>query len=101
MHGTTELFAILLAGAAGLHVGRSMAFPGEKTILGAASESGTRAAVVMIGVVFMLIVAGFLEAFPRQLVEQAESRMAIGMAFLVFWLAYFFLYGLKRGGEET
>ncbi len=27
VHGTTEIFAILLAGAAGLHVGRAMAFP--------------------------------------------------------------------------
>ena len=27
VHGTTELFAILLAGAAGLHIGRSMALP--------------------------------------------------------------------------
>jgi uncharacterized membrane protein SpoIIM required for sporulation len=29
IHGTTELFAILLAGAAGLHIGRAMAFPGS------------------------------------------------------------------------
>jgi len=29
IHGTTELFAVLLAGAAGLHIGRSMAFPGS------------------------------------------------------------------------
>ena len=101
VHGTTELFAILLSGAAGLHIGRSMAFPGERSVLDAASASGKRAAVVMIGVIIMMVVAGFLEAFPRQLVEGAEGRMAIGLSFLVFWLAYFFLYGAGRKGGVT
>ena len=44
VHGTTELFAILLAGAAGLHIGRSMAFPGDAPVLEAAAEAGQRAA---------------------------------------------------------
>lgn len=92
VHGTTELFAILLAGAAGLHVGRSMAFPGELSVLAAAQASGRRAAVVMAGVVLMLVLAAFLEAFPRQLVEGSFDRMLIGGSVLVLWLAYFFAY---------
>ena len=92
VHGTTELFGILLAGAAGLHIGRSMAFPGNRTVLEAASASGRRSAVVMIGVVLMMVVAALLEAFPRQLVDGHESRFVIGGTFLLFWLAYFFLY---------
>lgn len=92
VHGTTELFGILLAGAAGLHIGRSMAFPGDKGVLEAAATSGRRAAVVMVGVTIMMVVAALLEAFPRQLVEGAESRFVIGGVFLAFWLAYFFLY---------
>ncbi|BDI61986.1 stage II sporulation protein M [Qipengyuania nanhaisediminis] len=92
VHGTTELFGILLAGAAGLHIGRSMAFPGSRTLLDAASESGRRGAVVMVGVVIMMIIAGLLEAFPRQLVADTQGRFVIGGAFLVFWLSYFFLY---------
>lgn len=103
VHGTTELFGILLAGAAGLHIGRSMAFPGDKSVLEAASTSGKRSAVVMVGVVFMMVVAALLEAFPRQLVEGPQSRFLIGGIFLVFWLAYFFLYfprRLKTEGAE-
>lgn len=92
VHGTTELFGILLSGAAGLHIGRSMAFPGTRTILEAAAESGRRAAVVMVGVVLMMVVAAILEAFPRQLVDGAQSRFVIGGVFLAFWLAYFFAY---------
>ncbi|AWW75811.1 hypothetical protein CD351_15380 [Erythrobacter sp. KY5] len=92
VHGTTELFGILLSGASGLHIGRSMAFPGDRSVLDAASASGRRGAVVMVGVVIMMIVAALLEAFPRQLVEGAGSRFVIGGAFLAFWLSYFFLY---------
>ena len=98
VHGTTELFGILLSGAAGLHIGRSMAFPGNASVLDAAATSGRRAAVVMVGVIIMMIVAALLEAFPRQLVEGEGSRFVIGGSFLAFWLAYFFLYA--RGGAE-
>ena len=101
VHGTTELFGILLSGAAGLHIGRSMAFPGERTVLEAASVSGKRSAVVMVGVVIMMVVAALLEAFPRQLVEGAQSRFVIGGTFLAFWLAYFFLYFPRRLRDES
>ena len=95
VHGTTELFAILLAGAAGLHVGRSMAFPGNASVLEAMASAGRRAAVVMVGVVIMLVFAALLEAFPRQLVGGEANRLAIGGTFLAMWLAYFFAYRPK------
>ncbi|QFT78912.1 stage II sporulation protein M [Erythrobacter sp. THAF29] len=100
VHGTTEIFGILLSGAAGLHIGRSMAFPGTRSILEAASESGRRSAIVMVGVVLMMVIAALLEAFPRQLVAGMESRYMIGGAFLAFWLAYFFLYNPRRVEDE-
>ncbi|WP_086738842.1 stage II sporulation protein M [Erythrobacter colymbi] len=92
VHGTTELFGILLSGAAGLHIGRAMAFPGKLPVLGSAAAAGRRSAVVMVGVVIMMIVAALLEAFPRQLVTDTGSRFVIGGSMLVFWLAYFILY---------
>lgn len=99
VHGTTELFAILLAGAAGLHIGRAMAFPGQRAVQAAASQSGRSAAVVMAGVVLMLVVAGGLEAFPRQLVGGTWDRLLIGGTMLVVWLAYFFAWRPPaRGG---
>lgn len=93
VHGTTELFAILLAGASGIHIGRSMAFPGQRAILDAAAEAGRRTATVMVGVVLMLIVAGLLEGFARQLIEPTELRLAVGGVMLAMWLAYFFAFG--------
>lgn len=101
VHGTTELFAILLAGGAGLHVGRSMAFPGDQSLLDAVAAAGQRSAVVMAGVVLMLLIAGLLEGFARQLIDQTEARLALGGVMLVFWLAYFFLFRRLPAGSET
>jgi uncharacterized membrane protein SpoIIM required for sporulation len=99
IHGTTELFAILLSGGAGLHIGRAMAFPGDRSILEAAGEAGRRASQVMVGVVLMLIVAALLEGFGRQLINNTPGRLGIGIAMLLFWLAYFF--GLRRKADAA
>jgi uncharacterized membrane protein SpoIIM required for sporulation len=101
VHGTTELFGILLSGAAGLHIGRAMAFPGKRGVLDAAAAAGRRSAVVMVGVVIMMIVAALLEAFPRQLVEGTGARFLIGGTMLTFWLAYFILYRPAPPAEDA
>ncbi|MFC0588835.1 stage II sporulation protein M [Novosphingobium aquiterrae] len=100
IHGTTELLAILLSGAAGLHVGRSMAFPGQRSLLEAAAEAGQRAAVVMAGVVLMLICAGLLEGLGRQLIEVTPVRYAIGYGMLAFWLVYLFAFRRAPQGSD-
>ncbi len=98
VHGTTELFALMLAGASGIHIGRSMAFPGQRAVLDAAAEAGRRTATVMTGVVLMLVVAGLLEAYARQLINATAPRLALGGAMLVWWLVYFFAFG--KAGER-
>jgi uncharacterized membrane protein SpoIIM required for sporulation len=91
IHGTTEFFAIVLSGAAGIRIGWSVVFPGEETRFAAASRAGRAAAAVMGGVVVMLLVAGLLEGFGRQLVTGDSARYAIGLSMLALWLAYFYL----------
>ena len=93
VHGTTELFALLLSGACGIHIGRAMAFPGQRTILEAAAQAGRRTATVMTGVVLMLIVAGLLEGFARQLIDSTAPRLLVGGVMLALWLGYFFAFG--------
>ncbi len=89
IHGTTEFAAILLGGAAGIHIGRRMAFPGERSVLTAASDAGRLTAQVMVGAVLMLVVAGLLEGYGRQLIVDPAARAGVGGGMLVFWLAYF------------
>ncbi len=96
IHGTTELFAISLAGAAGLHIGMAVAFPGRSGRLTAAVAAGKTSAFVMLGVVAMLAVAGVLEGVGRQLVQDDSMRAAIGGTVLVCWLVYFYAIPLRR-----
>jgi len=90
IHGVTELFAVTLAGAAGLKIGWAVAFPGARHRLEAASEAGRSAGVVVGGVVVMLFIAGLLEGFGRQLISDTGARYAIGIATGVLWGTYFY-----------
>ncbi len=50
----------------------------------------------MTGVIVMLICAGLLEGFARQLIQSTEMRYAIGYGVLTLWLAYFFAFRPRR-----
>ncbi len=91
IHGVTELFAVILAGAAGFRIGVAVGFPGEKSRIDAASAAGRHAGVVMIGVVIMLVVAGLLEGIGRQTIHLDWARYAIAGTTLTLWLSYFYL----------
>lgn len=91
IHGTTELFAAALSGAAGLRIGSAVVFPGARSRLQAAAEAGRTAGKVMVGVILMLLAAGLLEGFGRQLITDTVMRYAIGSLMLAFWLGYFYV----------
>lgn len=91
IHGVTELYAVTLAGAAGLRIGWTVAFPGARHRLDALAASGRSAGLAMGGVIVMLIVAGLLEGFGRQLIADTGLRYAVGGASALFWLAYFYI----------
>jgi len=90
IHGVTELFAVVLAAAGGVHIGWAAAFPGAQHRLDAVAAAGRKAAKVMAGVVVMLFFAGLLEGFGRQLVGNTVARYAIGAASGLMWAAYFY-----------
>ena len=90
IHGSTEIFAIVLGGAAGFRIGWSVVFPGNLSRLVAATGAGKTAATAMVGVVLMLCVAGLLEGFGRQLVLNDHARYALGGFMLLLWLIYYY-----------
>ena len=97
VHGTTELFAITLAGAAGVRIGWAVAFPGRAPRIEAMAAAGKLAGTVMLGVVVMLFVAALLEGVVRQLVTLEAARYGIGGVVLLGWLGYFYPPGRARG----
>lgn len=99
IHGSTEMFAIILAGAAGMKIGTAVAFPGRDARTEAAVIAGRGAAVAMAGVVLMLLVAGLLEGIGRQTVQSDALRYGIGLAALTGWLAYYYLPRRREGDD--
>jgi uncharacterized membrane protein SpoIIM required for sporulation len=97
IHGVTELFATVLAGAAGFKIGWAVAFPGDRTRLDAASRAGREAAVLMAGVIVMLFCAGLLEGVGRQLILITWVRYTIAISTGVWWLAYLYLPRRRSG----
>ncbi len=90
IHGVTELFAVILAGAAGFRIGWRLIFPGARSRAEAMGEAGRQGAVVMFGVVAMLFVAGCLEGIGRQLITADVARYAIALTSLAGWCGYFY-----------
>ncbi|WP_294174327.1 stage II sporulation protein M [uncultured Sphingomonas sp.] len=97
IHGTTELLAIAIAGAAGIRIGLAIAFPGELSRMDSAVRAGRIAATAMLGTVLMLLAAGLLEGVGRQTITDDVLRMLIGGAMLAGWIVYFYLWPAFHG----
>ena len=96
VHGVTELSAIVIAAAGGFRLGFAFLFPGplsRRDAMRAASRDAVKLALIA---VIMLLAAGFLEAFPRQLVTDTGARLIIGWGAGALWLAWFLLAGRAR-----
>lgn len=95
IHGTTEIFAICISGAAGIRIGMAIAFPGRLSRMDAVVAAGRTAATAMAGTVIMLAVAGLLEGVGRQTILNDGLRALIGGAALAGWLVYFYAWSWK------
>ncbi|MEE9375749.1 MAG: stage II sporulation protein M, partial [Rhizobiaceae bacterium] len=78
IHGVTEITAILLAGAGGLRLASAILFPGKFSRSQALRDAGRDAVKLAILAALMLVVAGLLEGFGRQLITDFWARVSIG-----------------------
>src|SRR5687767_782856 len=99
IHGTTELFAIAIAGAAGLRIGTAVAFPGQLSRMESAVRAGKLSATAMAGTVIMLAIAGLLEGIGRQTITDDLSRYLIGSLMLLGWVIYFYLWPARKASH--
>ena len=96
IHGVTEIFAIILSGAAGFIIGGAVAFPGAQTRLASARSAGQKAATIAMGCVVMLIIAAILEGFGRQLINSDVIRYIIAASTGALWMLYFYMPRQER-----
>ena len=91
IHGVTELLAIILAGAAGIHIGKTLAFPGKMRRVDAMAKAGRMTGNVAMGCVLMLLLAAVLEGFGRQMINDDTTRYLIAAVSFLGWMSYFYL----------
>lgn len=99
IHGVTEIAAICIACAGGTQLGMAVLMPGQMTRRDALRMRGRDATKLLILAACMLLVAGILEGFFRQLVQSAELRLFIGWGIGVLWVLWLALAG--RGEDRT
>lgn len=108
-HGTLEISAIIIAGAAGMTMGRGLVFPGTLTRLQAFQISARRGIKLMIGIVPIFILAGFIEGYLTRYTETPDIIRAIFiLVCLLFIIGYFIIYpalkarqGFKKKIKDT
>lgn len=90
IHGTLEISAIIIAGAAGLVAGSGLLFPGTYRRVQAFQISMRRSLKIFIGIVPIIIIAGFIEGFLTRFTETPDVIRALFiLSSLLFVLWYF------------
>lgn len=105
IHGTLEISAIIIAGAAGITMGKGLVFPGTYRRMQSFQQSARRGVKIMIGIVPIFIIAGFIEGYLTRHTETPDVvRGLFILVCLLFILIYFVWYPRMRarlGFEEA
>lgn len=95
-HGVTEMLAVVLCGGAGLALAQGLLFPGARRRLDSLARRGRQAGTVVLGAIFMLLLAGLIEGIFRQRVTDIGLRYVVITVTAVWWVLYFGLGGRRR-----
>lgn len=96
IHGTIEISVIIIAGCAGLVLGKSILFPGTFTRLQSFIKGVKDGLKIMLSTVPFFIIAGFLEGFvtrQTQMPDWLAITIIASSLLLIIW--YFVLYPLQ------
>lgn len=101
IHGAFELSAIVIAGAAGLTMGRGIAFPGTYTRLQSFQRSARRGLKVMLGTVPLFVLAGIFESYLTRQTEVGDGVRALFillcLTLIVFYFVWYPWYRVRSG----
>ncbi len=100
IHGTLEISSIIIAGAAGIVLAKSLVFPGTYKRLYSLKRGAKDGIKMMIGLVPVFVLAAFLEGFVTR-----YSRMPVWLSLFIlissasFIIWYFIIYPVRLGGK--
>lgn len=92
-HGTIEILSIIIAGGAGITMGKGILFPGTLTRYQSFRLSAQRGLKIMIGLIPLFVLAGFIEGFLTRYTELPTwvrvLSILVSLSLMVF---YFVVY---------
>lgn len=96
IHGTIEISCIIISGTAGVTLGKGFLFPGTLSRKNSFIQKAREGLTIFIGIVPLIILAGFLESFITRLTEASNSvRLLIIVSSAIFVLWYFVIYPVQ------
>jgi uncharacterized membrane protein SpoIIM required for sporulation len=96
-HGSFELTAIVICGAAGLMLGHALLAPGQQTRLQALKSRALDALPLVIGAALMLLFAAFIEAFWSSSSVTAATKYSVAAILWAVVIFYLLLVGRNNG----
>jgi uncharacterized membrane protein SpoIIM required for sporulation len=90
-HGSLELPAIIIAGAAGLRLGYGLLFPGFHSRRYSVTVAGSEAVQLLAGTIPMLLCAGTLEGFFSPSHAPVPLKFLVGGVMFLLLIAWLFL----------
>ncbi|MBL3657137.1 stage II sporulation protein M [Fulvivirga sediminis] len=102
LHGTLEISSIVIAGGAGIVLGKGFVFPGTHSRLRAFQQSARLGLKLLIGVVPIIVSAAVIESFLTRYTDApAIIKLTLIIASLAFMLFYFVWLPYKKYKNGT
>ena len=102
IHGTLEISAIVIAGAAGLMLGHSILFPKTYTRKHSILQGAKNGLKMIIGLMPVFVMAGFLESYVTRLSDMPfVINLMIILVSLAFIIWYYVLYPITIHRESS
>ncbi len=101
VHGALEISAIVIAGTAGITLGRGLLFPGTYTRLQSFRIHGARAVQIFLGIAPIIVLAGINESFLTRHTDTPNFVRAllifVEFGFMFFYFVYYPARKAKTG----
>jgi uncharacterized membrane protein SpoIIM required for sporulation len=102
LHGTLEISAMVICGAAGLVLGRGFIFPGTYSRMQSFQSSAQRAVKIFFAVLPITFAAAIIESFLTRFTDTPDIiRLLLILASLFFILGYFVYYPWAKHRQGT
>ncbi|AVR46096.1 hypothetical protein C7S20_12985 [Christiangramia fulva] len=103
IHGTIEISVIIVAGCAGLVVGKSILFPGTYSRLNSFTRGIKSGLKIVVSTIPFFVIAGFLEGFVTRITNMPDWLailiIAASMVLILFYYVFYPIYLFKKNNN--